>query len=124
MITVTRFGWILTTFGPIVCHAIKLPCRNAVSHVSLSLVSAFLLTSGTQNLLHHYNTVVNKKRHFVVSESGRTKHNDAACRQRGLCCSSISHLVGEVQHEVTLNLHVAGCQWAAPEISKMVTTIL
>ena len=51
-----------------------------------------------------------------MSESGKTKHNDAACRQRGLCCSSISHLDGEVQHEVTLNLHVAGCQWAAPEI--------
>ena len=48
-----------------------------------------------------------------MSESG---HNDAACRQRGLCCSSVSHLDGEVQHEVTLNLQVAGCQWAAPEI--------
>ena len=51
-----------------------------------------------------------------MSESGKTKHNDAACRQRGLRCSSISHLDEEVQHEVTLNLQVAGCQWAAPEI--------
>ena len=145
--TVTRFGWILTTFGPIVCHAdrnpgvtkshagLLFPTSRTFTFVNLyiyplsqispiidasSLVSAFLSTSGIETRRLSRNkqefTIiirVNKKRYFVVSESG---HNDAACRQRGLCCSSISHLDGEVQHEVTLNLQVAGCQWAAPEI--------